>query len=68
MKNFLASNCDCAKNDKYEVCVYFSEENLPPLSEPVVHKKCVRFAGEEEEDKKSHLQEKKLKDRYENHL
>ena len=41
--------------------MYSFEENLPPLSEPVVHKKCVRFAGEEEEDKKSHLEEKKLK-------
>lgn len=41
--------------------MYSFEDNLPPLSEPVVHKKCVRFAGEEEEDKKSHLEEKKLK-------
>ena len=41
--------------------MYSFEENLPPLSGLVVHKKCVRFAGEEEEGKKSHLQEKKLK-------
>ena len=37
------------------------EDNLVPLSEPVVHRKCVCSAGEKEKQQKSHLEGKRSK-------
>ena len=37
------------------------EDNLLPLSEPVVHRKCVCSAGEKEKQQKSHLEGKRSK-------